>query len=389
MSEALVNPRLLAWARERAGLPVEVIAKKTGTTKAKAEAWEGGLSKPTFRQATLWADVTHVPLGYLFLEVPPAEPLPIPDLRTVRSGVTPGENADFVDALRDVQFKMDWYRDHRLERGAEPLSFVGSFGLEASATKVAHDMRRALGVTGAAREQAGTWEEYLRHLVSRAEGLGIWVMRSGVVGNNTHRPLSVDVFRGFAIPDRLVPLVFVNARDARAAQVFTLAHELAHLWVGAAGVSDPFSERIGPHPAPGAEGLCNAIAAEFLVPREDFERAWVAEAGLGPNASRLSTQFRVSRIVIAIRARVLNFVPQEDFDAFLASERRIWVREREDTSGGGDYYRTVRSRSGASFVQAVLGAAASGELLLRDAGRLLDMTPKSLREAYRRQEAAL
>ncbi len=382
MSEALVTPRLLTWARERAGLPVDVMAKRAGTTVAKAGAWEAGDARPTFKQASRWANVTHVPFGYLFLTEPPREELPIPDLRTVQRASSPGESADFLDALRDVQFKMDWYRVYREELGASALPFVGRFRDSPTVDAVAKDMRRVLG--GAESERARSFDEFLTKLVKRAEAAGIWVMRSGVVGTNSSRPLSVELFRGFAISDPIVPLVFLNVRDARAAQIFTLAHELAHIWIGESGISDAFSTPMTGRA--GVESLCNSIAAEFLVPREEFRREWDADVGLLENAARLSTRFRVSRIVIAIRARVLNMVAETDFQEFLASERARWRQEREDSPGGGDYYRTARSRNGDGFVRAVLGAAASGGLLLREAGRLLDMKPKIVREAYRRQE---
>lgn len=384
MKEALVTPRLLTWARERAGLPVEVMAKRAGTTPKKAELWEEGEARPTFRQAARWATVTHVPLGYLFLPTPPEERLPIPDLRTVRGSVGPSENADFMDELRTVQFKADWYREYRKKRGGTALGFVGRFRNNYATDAIARDMRDVLGVGADARAATRNWEEFLAVLTERAESAGIWVMRSGVVGNNTSRPLSVEAFRGFAISDPLIPLVFVNARDARAAQIFTLAHEFAHLWLGKSGISDALSEPMDARNAKGVESLCNAVAAEFLAPKEDFRREWAKADDLASNAARLSARFRVSRIVIAIRARTLGLVDEETFQEFFDAERARWRKEREDSTGGGDYYRSARSRNGHGFYQAILACAERGELLLRDAGRLLDMKPKSVREAYRR-----
>lgn len=381
MGEALINPRLLTWARERAGLPVEVMAKRAGTTLKKAESWENGASRPTFRQATRWASVTHVPLGYLFLPKPPDEVLPIPDLRTVRHGTVPAESPEFMDELRSVQFKADWYRDYRKQQGSPELSFVGRFKSSHSVEAIARDMRSVLGIEQATRGSARSWEEFFSILTEHAEAVGIWVMRSGVVGNNTSRPLSVDTFRGFAISDPIVPLAFVNARDARAAQIFTLAHELAHLWIGESGISDAFSSKVVDA---GAESLCNSIAAEFLVPREEFRRDWRKDDDLSSNAARLSRDYRVSQIVIAIRARVLNFIDEETYQSFLDRERARWLKQREDSSGGGDYYRSARSRNGAGFFHAVLASAETGETLLRHAGQLLDISPKNVREAYRR-----
>lgn len=390
MPEALVNPRVLKWARERAGLPVDKLAKRLNSSSSKIAAWEAGDSRPTFRQAEKLADATHVPFGFLFLPAPPEEKLPIPDLRVVDKAVSPALDADFIDTLRDIQFKHDWYREYLLEHGHQPLPFVGRFKKSTAPKQVADDMRRELGVGLSERLQARSWEEYFRILVARAERIGIWVIRNGVVGNNTHRPLSVEVFRGFAISDDVAPLVFVNGRDAKAAQIFTLAHELAHIWFGQSGISDPF-QAVGASSAPSAqiEKLCNAVAAEFLLPETEFISSWRADVPLEQNADHLCAHFRVSRIVVAIRADGLGLVRKPEFQRFWEEEKRRWAEERTEGVAGGDYYRTAKARNGERFMRAVLASAMSGDILLRTAGALLNMTPKSVQEAYRRQQEGI
>ena len=347
MVEALVTSGILRWARERAGISVGVLARKVGLKPEKVAEWERGISRPTFRQAEKLAQVTHVPFGYLFLFEPPEEQLPIPDLCVAAGRVLPHLDTDFKDTLRDVQFKLDWYRDYRTDHGHGPLPFVGRFGLSAEPDKVTEDIRRTLGVDAAEREQTRTWEGYFQLLVSKAEKAGVWVMRNGVVGNNTHRPLSVDVFCGFAISDPVAPVIFINGQDAKAAQIFTLAHELAHIWLGQSGVSDPFHAGIGDERRDGkTEKLCNTVAAEFLVPRMEFDAAWDGDARLEENVQRLSAQFRVSRVVVAIRAQKMGRIGRDEFDVFFDAERQRWRQERDASEPGGNYYRTVKTRNG-------------------------------------------
>jgi Zn-dependent peptidase ImmA (M78 family) len=188
------------------------------------------------------------------------------------------------------------------------------------------------------------------------------VMRSGVVGTNTHRPLNPEEFRGFALFDEIAPLVFVNSGDFQTAQMFTLAHEIAHIWIGTSALDDLYLEP----PVP-MERLCNTIAAELLVPMEEFAKEWT---GLSDGElHRLSKLFRVSRLVIAIRAHEAGLISKADFAGLYSSER---LNTRKGTSGG-NFLRTQHTRLGTPFISAVTRSANQGTLLLRDAYELLDV----------------
>ncbi len=383
MAEALVQSDVLKWARERAGLSIETLAKKVGSRVNLVEAWEAGSSRPTFKQAEKFAQATHVPFGYLFLPEPPIEQVAIPDLRSTTESRLPHLDANFKDTLSDVLFKFDWYRGYRVEQGHESLPFVGRFKKTANSVEVAEDIKRTLGLDKSDREEAGNFQDYYNRLVVRAEAAGIWIMRNGVVEGNTRRPLSVDIFRGFAISDPLLPTIFINASDAKAAQIFTLAHELAHLWLGQSGISDPLRHLCG------LEKKCNAIAAEFLLPQDDFISVWDNKKKLAENVQQLSEIYRVSRIVVAIRALELGKIDQSKFTMLYDFEREDWAgqRKKEKTKGGGgDYYRTAKVKNGKHFQEAVLACTMSGNMLLRYAGDLLNMSPNSVIEAYRRQQ---
>ncbi len=301
MSKALTNATMLQWAMQRSGLPPEVVAKRLSISVDRLTSWLEGADRPTFKQAQDLALALHVPFGYLFLEHPPAEELPIPDLRTVGNDPARRLDINFRDLLSDVLFKRDWFREYLEESDDRKLSFVGSFQAGADAKHVAADMRRVLFGAGE-MPTARNWEEHLRNLMISAEDAGIWVMRNGVVGNNTHRPLSVQQFRGFAISDPIAPLIFINGKDAKAAQIFTFAHELAHIWLGSTGISNVLigEADYGVHSA--IEQKCNKIAAEFLVPEAGFATQWRSDDTLNSNADRLSRYYRVSRIVVVRRA---------------------------------------------------------------------------------------
>lgn len=386
MSKALTNAAMLQWAVERAGLPLEVVTKRLNVSDDRLTNWLEGVDRPTFRQAQELASVLHVPFGYLFLEKPPAEELPIPDLRTVGNDPARRLDVNFRDLLSDVLFKRDWFREFLEESEGRTLPFVGSFSVDADPKKVAADILKVL-FKGEAAPTASNWEDYLRNLMVCAEKAGIWVMRSGVVGNNTHRPLSVQQFRGFAISDAIVPLVFINGRDAKAAQIFTFAHELAHIWLGSTGISNVLigEADYGVHSA--VERKCNKIAAEFLVPEAGFAAQWRSEDTLNRNADRLCRYYRVSRIVIVRRAFDLGLITADVYRAFYAQESVRWQTENVDSSGG-DFNRTLPTRNGMRFTQSVVQQAMSGRLLLRQAAALLNTQPASLVRFHQKLQVA-
>jgi Zn-dependent peptidase ImmA (M78 family)/DNA-binding XRE family transcriptional regulator len=380
MTAALVNPDLLRWARERAHLAVDVLAHKVGTRAEKVAAWETGDMRPTFKQAQKIAHAVHVPFGYLFLPMPPEEALPIPDFRTPASRFFRAPSADLLDVLQDIKFKQDWYRDYLRQQGADALPFIGRFTIQNPVEYVARQIAATLEVTEETRRGAGSWEDYLRTLVRKAETAGIWVMITGTVAGNTHRPLSVDEFRGFAISDAYAPLIFINGKDAKAAQIFTLAHELAHLWIGADGISSPELGNPGYQDLPAVERYCNQVAAEFLLPADSFLRSWtIGTDELDLGVQNLARHYRVSRVVVARRAYDLHLLDWHTYQDFYAQEVERWRREQSGGEGGGDYYFSANVRNGERYTRTVLLNALSGRLLLRDAGRLLNVSPAKLK----------
>lgn len=376
MTTALVNCSILSWARERAGLGLDELADKLGNKVEKLILWESGEAKPTFKQAQDLADTLHIPFGFLFLAHPPLEALPIPDLRTIGNRAADSISLDVRDLVNDVLRKQDWYRDHLLEEGFEPLPFVGKFGLDDSTETVAADLTATLALTIADRVTARDSDAFLGLLMEKAEAAGIWVMRSGIVGNNTHRGLDVEEFRGFAICDDFAPVVFINGKDAKAAQIFTLAHELVHIWIGESGISDLSLMQASRTNHRRAELFCNAVAAEVLVPRRDLVSRWNSQHPLEQIASELAGFFRVSTVVVARRALDIGLIEWPAYSEYFQRQAEIWRQVKRGT--GGDPYRTIPIRNGRRFTEAVIQSALQRTTLLRDAGNLLGISPSKI-----------
>ena len=388
MSKALINNEILAWAVARAGVQPEALAKKLNVKLASVDAWLDGDDRPTFIQAQKAAAALGIPFGYLYLRQPPEDSLPIPDFRTV-AGERSKLDVNTRSLLSDVLYKRDWFRDHREQNGFDPLLFIGSHTIKDDPVELATSIRNR--IQGSERHiQAHNYEDYLRLLMSGAEEIGIWVMRTGIVGNNTHRPLDVSDFRGLAIADKVTPIILINGQDSTSAQIFTFAHELAHLWLGESGVSNVHIGNSDFGTRNRVEQFCNKVAAEFLIPEVSFKRSWRTDRDLMSQVDDLASKYRVSRIVVARRARDLRFIDEETYSTFYAIEAKRWrdaaLRKRQ-AGGGGDFFKTLPVRNGKSFTKAVVREAIRGGMLLRDAASLLGVQPGKIRELYDRIEA--
>jgi len=371
-----VNPQILRWARKRAGRDIESLQR----TFPKVEAWERGESQPTMRQLERFAKTTHVPFGFFFLDSPPDEPLPIPDFRTMPGASRP-PSPDLLDTIYACQQRQEWYRGYLQTIGEEPLPFVGSAGLQADPARVAAGIRRRLHFDIGERHKLPTWTEALRRFIEQVESAGVLVMTSSIVGSNTHRKLNPEEFRGFALVDDLAPLVFINAADTKSAQMFTLAHELAHIWLGESGVSDA---QITVLPDARMERWCNQLAAELLVPLEALRESNQPEADLQHEINRLARQFKVSTLVVLRRIHEIGGLDDETFwQTYHDEAARLQQFERRGTSGG-DFYRTLKVRVSKTFAQAVVISTLEGYTLFRDAYRMLGLrNPETFRKLAR------
>ena len=274
--------------------------------------------------------------------------------------------------------KHQWFREYRQSEGVEELPFVGRFATSDSAETIAEDIRGLVAIDEA-RAKASNWAGFLRELTRNVEELGVMVLRSGVVGNDTHRPLDVEEFRGFAVTDEIAPLIFINGRDFRGAQTFTLAHEMAHIWTGEAGVSNPDYSVGSLEQDNDVERFCNRIAAETLVPSRDFQRRWDQWGDTTESSLQVLTRhYRVSSMVVLRQAYDLGLIPTRMYwESYRQSVESAAKQGASDTTGG-NFYHTLTARNGAWFTSAVVSSVAEGSLLYREAANLLNVHPKTL-----------
>ncbi|MCG8551783.1 MAG: ImmA/IrrE family metallo-endopeptidase [Desulfobacterales bacterium] len=359
-----VKSDLIIWACERVGESVDSLAQKQPLRKL--HTWITGETKPTLKQLEYFAKVTHTPFGYFFLPQPPKESVPITDLRTIGNEHIENPSPDLLDTLYICQQRQEWYQEFARFMGETPLPFVGSASLKNNVIEVAQSISKALGFDVEARCEMANWTEALRHFISQADSIGIMVMVSGIVGSNTHRPLNPQEFRGFALSDQLAPLVFINGKDTKAAQMFTLAHELAHIWLGETALSD-----IGPVSSVSneVELWCNEVAAELLAPLDTLANIYRGDISLREELDLLAKYFKVSTLVILRRL----------YDAGKLTHDELWIAYEAELkrllsikkTSGGNFYLTLPVRVSKRFARAIVCSTLEGQTLHRDAFRLL------------------
>lgn len=374
MARVDVKPEILLWAIQRTG-KTEAIQEKF----PKIIKWINKESQPTLKQLEEFARATAIPLGYFFLSKPPKEQLSIPHFRTLEDRPTTQHSPELIDTVQTMERRQGWLRDYLIDQGQEPLNFVGSVTIHDDPKYVAGSMRNTLGLTNGWAAKLRTWQEALRLLIDKIEEIGIIVVVNSIVGNNTHRKLDVNEFRGFVLVDEYAPLIFVNGADGKAAQMFTLAHELAHIWFGASAAFDlttlqPSNNAI--------EQMCNKAAAEFLVPEEDLYEIWPNIRNNTDRFQQIARTFKVSELVAARRALDLKLINNDEFFDFY--QTRLERENHTPQNGRGDFYNMQSFRIGRRFAKAVIRATLEGKLLYREAYQLTGLYGKTFSEFAKR-----
>lgn len=358
-----IKSDLFSWARERAGKDFYSLERRF----PKLADWESGRSKPTLKQIESFAKATYTPVGFFFLEKPPVEKVPIPDFRTIRNEYTVRPSPNLLDTIYMCQQRQEWYHDYVRSMGDDPLPFVGVSSVKDGVVGTAAKMRQLIGFDIDARKKMPTWADALRQFIDQVDSIGIMVMCSGVVMNNNYRHLNPEEFRGFAMADKLAPLVFINGADTKAAQMFTLAHEIAHIWLGLSAVSDVQASWISDHKV---ERWCNQVAAEFLVPLNLMKNDFQKNVELQDELHRLARRFKVSTLVILRRIYDAGFISFNEFQKIYRMElqRLISIVAK---GGGGNFYLTQAARVSKRFARALIANTLEGQTLHRDAFRML------------------
>lgn len=369
-----VSPSVLEWV-----INITKSIELPQSMRNQLSAWKTGSKQPTFSQVERMAKKTHLPLGYFFLDEPPVEDIPLINCRTIDSLYLEHPSRDLIDTIQNMEDVQDWTRTHLISEGYEPIPFVGTLSHETDVMRFAKAVRELLSISDEWHSAVKEPRDAFKLFKERLTNLGVLVMVNGVVGNNTRRKLNIEEFRAFCMVDSYAPLIFINTADSQAAQLFSLLHEFVHLCMGTSSLLNADETNMGQ--VDKIEQLCNAVAAEILVPQGSFISAWThSKSEVAERIEELSNKFLCSTSVIARKAYDAGFINANIYKKMvkLAHERYLaFMQDKQEKKSGGDYYRNAAYKTDNRFLMMLANSVAEGKTPYTDAFRLTNTSRKS------------
>lgn len=397
-----VNPDILVWARETAGFSLDEAAAKltlSSSTKStaadKLAALESGEKAPSRNQLNDMANVYRRPLLTFYMAEPPRKAGRGHDFRQSPDARTYRENAMLDTLLRDVQVRQEMVRELlEDEEDAKPLPFVGSIAMQQGVAHAVAALSALLDLNPLAPRR-GSPEAQFKLLREAAEDAGIFVLVLGDLGSH-HNAIPASVFRGFAIADLVAPFVVINSKDARAARVFTLVHELVHILLGQTGVSGAVSTAAPTTDYARIERFCNDVAGEFLLPSEAYRRG---VAAFGANdiekaraaVQQIATRWSVSEPMVAYRLNREGYLSAGAYETLRSEFYARWqanLKRERDRSSSGPNPRVVKQFSlGDALVSLVHRTVRDNALSHTKAASVLGAKPNAVEPMLRHFES--
>lgn len=373
--KAFITPNILKWARESAKMSEETAAAKVSVTVDKLQEWENGASQPTIIQAQTLAKSYKRPFAMFFLPEIPRDFQPLQDFRKSGSKTL---TTSSIFIIREIQQKQAWISDAYAENDGIKLPFVGRFTINDNPQVVAQDILETLDIHPANYRS----ETPIKEWIDAVETKGIFVSRTSFI--HSKLKLNSDELQGFAISDPYAPFIFVNSEDWNAPQLFTLLHELAHIWIAETGISNDVEPEIKNkekfHPV---ELFCNEVAANALMPKDIVINFGTQIYQNSKEVFKAAKLLGVSSFALIVRALNLGLISipvyqklkeqaEIDFARYLKREAEKKVKQK-DNPGGPNYFLLQLNRNSRLFTQTVLDAFRGGSIEPTLASNLLNV----------------
>ena len=372
--KAYITPEVLKWARESARMSIETAAAKVSVDPMRLKEWEEGLSLPTIHQGETLAKAYRRPFALFFLPEVPRDFQPLQDFRKADSKAL---STASIFMIREIQQKQSWLSDLFQDNDEQALPFVGRYNLQSDPQLVANDILETLQISPLNYSTINPIMEW----INKSERKGIFISRTSFI--HSRLLLDSEELQGFSIADQYAPFVFVNSQDWNAPQLFTLVHELAHIWIAESGVSNEIEPELKNkdklHPV---ELFCNEVAANALMPLWAMHYLVEGMFNSPVEVFRTAKLFGVSSFALLVRAFNLHMISLDqyrrlkaeaelEFKAFLLREEAKKASQKKQEGGPSPYLLRLNKNS-RLFTQIVLDAFRGGNIQPTLASNLLN-----------------
>lgn len=376
-TKAYITPNVLKWARESARMTEEVASLKVSVSMEKLALWEKGDIQPTIRQAQILAKAYKRLFSILFLPEVPKDFQPLQDFR--KNGSNPLSTSS-IFIIREIQQKQSWISDSNKDNGEDKLPFVGKYSLNDNSEDIANDILQTLGIKAGHYESRNPIKEWIQ----KAESNGIFISRTSFI--HSRLKLDSNELQGFAIADPYAPFIFINSDDWVAPQLFTLVHELAHIWIAKTGISNNIDldiKKVSDFDR--VELFCNEIAANALIPKTLIQSLDTRVFRDSKNIFNAARTIGVSSFAFLVRALNLNLISLPiykelksqadiDFQEFIKKEAEKKARQKaKENPGGPNYFLLQLNRNSRLFTQTILDGFKGGFIEPTVASKLLNV----------------
>jgi len=374
-NKAIITPNILRWARETSKMSIETVALKIKVKEEKIDLWEKGDNYPTINQLEKLSKLYRRPISVFYLPEPPSDFQTLRDFRKSRDLNEYSTALTFI--IRDIQLKQFWLSNFLKEESEQPLDFIGKFNKNDDIKLIAKNIKEVLEI-----DDHYYNNDTLRYWIDKIEQKGIFVSLT----SNIHSHLKIDVeeVKGFAITDKYAPFIFINSADSKNSQLFSLIHELAHLWINVSGVSAfdfiDFRDKNELNKYDPLEVVCNKVAAEILMPEEIIRSLFKSNSEITHELiEKKAREIKVSSFALLVRLVNMNIISTTVFNSY----KKVFNEKYEDylerqakktkKKGGPSYYILKIRKNSRAFTSFIYGNYKSGKISGYEANKLLDI----------------
>lgn len=347
--------------------------------KEKIESWLSGKTLPTIIQLQNLSRASHISFGNFFLDNPPKENLPLLNYRTINNNKVIKPSKNMIDVIHQMELRADWLQDYYKNEGLDPIPFVGAgrkklnLKTDKKAESILTYFDLSLGWNLRTRDA-------FNFLKKKLENARIAIILGSYIGRQNTRKLDIDEFRAFVLVNDYAPLIFINTQDSQKARLFSLVHELVHIWMGDSELLNNNFSNEPEYLKPTSEQEINKIVEQILFPKQLFENEWHSTKEINSKNQRIfkiARRFGTSPLATAITAKKYNFISQKEVNqikAETAKNTKKYKEKQRESSDGPSYYKVFLSNLDHNFARSVINSTESGQTSYTEAFDLLGVS---------------